>query len=35
MLFMIEKVIRGGICDAIHRYAKANKKNFHILNFGM
>ena len=26
MLLMIEKGIRGGICHAIHRYAKANKK---------
>ena len=26
MLLMIEKVIRGGICHAIHRYAEANKK---------
>ena len=27
MLLMIEKVIRGGICHAIHnRYAKANNR---------
>ena len=26
MLLMVEKVIRGGICHAIHRCAKANKK---------
>ena len=26
MLLMVEKVIRGGICHAIHRYAKANDK---------
>ena len=26
MLFMVEKGIRGGICHAIHRYAKANNK---------
>ena len=26
MLFMVEKVIIGGICHAIHRYAKANNK---------
>ena len=27
MLIMVEKGIRGGICHAIHRYAKANDKN--------
>ena len=27
MLLMIEKGIRGGICHAIHRHAKANNKN--------
>ena len=26
MLLMVEKGIRGGICNAIHRYAKANSK---------
>ena len=26
MLLMVEKDIRGGICHAIHRYAKANNK---------
>ena len=26
MLLMVVKGIRGGICNAIHRYAKANKK---------
>ena len=26
MLLMVEKGIRGGICHAIHRYAKAYKK---------
>ena len=26
MSMMVEKGIRGGICHAIHRYAKANKK---------
>ena len=26
MLLMIEKGIRGGICHAIHRYAKAYNK---------
>ena len=26
MLIMVEKEIRGGMCNAIHRYAKANNK---------
>ena len=26
MLLMVEKGIRGGICQAIHRYAEANNK---------
>ena len=26
MLLMVEKGIREGICNAIHRYAKANNK---------
>ena len=26
MLLMVEKGIRGGICQAIHSYAKANNK---------
>ena len=26
MLLMVKKGIRGGICHAIHRYAKANNK---------
>ena len=26
MLLMVEKGLRGGICHAIHRYAKANNK---------
>ena len=26
MLLMVEKVIRGGICHAIHSYAKVNNK---------
>ena len=31
MLLMVEKGIRGGICDATHRYAKANNK--HMKNY--
>ena len=31
MLLMVEKGIRGGICYAIHRYAKANDK--HMKNY--
>ena len=27
MLLMVGKGIRGGICHAIHRYAKANNKS--------
>ena len=27
MLLMAEKGIRGGICHAVHRYAKANNKD--------
>ena len=26
LLLMVEKVIRGGICKAVHRYAKTNNK---------
>ena len=26
MLLLVEERIRGGICQAIHRYAKANNK---------
>ena len=37
MLLMVQLGIRGGICHAIHRYARANiimrkMKNFHFLN---
>ena len=44
MFLMVEKDIRGGICNPIHQYAKANnkymkdyhkKKNHHILIIGM
>ena len=42
ILLMLEEGIRGGICHAIHRHAKANNKymenydkNHHILNIGM
>ena len=26
MLLMVEQGIRGGICNSVHRFAKANKK---------
>ena len=26
MFLIVEKIIRGGICQAIHRYAKVNNK---------
>ena len=26
MLLMVEKGIRGGICHAVHKYAKTNNK---------
>ena len=26
MLLMVEKGIRGGMCHAVHKYAKANTK---------
>ena len=32
MLLMVEKIIRGGICHAIYRYAKANNK--YMKNYG-
>ena len=45
MLLMVQKLIRGGICHAIHWYAKANhkymkdydknKESSYILNIGV
>ena len=32
MLLMVEKRIRGGICQAIHRYAKGNNKYMNKFN---
>ena len=32
MLLMVEKGIRGGICQAIHRYAKTNNKYMKYLH---
>ena len=32
MLLMVEKEIRGGICHAMHRYAKANNKHMQDYN---
>ena len=31
MLLVVEKGIRGGICQAIHRHAKVNKKYMKIM----
>ena len=42
MLLMVEKCIRGGICDSIYQYAITNTwnimikiKNCHIFSIGM
>ena len=32
MLLMFEKIITGGICHAIHRYAKQNNKYIKIFD---
>ena len=32
MLLMVEKEIRGGICQAIHSHAKANNKYMNTCN---
>ena len=31
MLLMVNKAIRGGICQAMHRYAKANNKYMKVM----
>ena len=32
MLLMVERKIRGGVCNAIHRYVKANNKYMKYYN---
>ena len=32
MLLIVERKIRGGVCNAIHRYVKANNKYMKYYN---